>query len=155
MATDYWPQEEGAIFDAGSYIVPAYPDGAISEMSSVKFGTTVAGRISVITSGAVTGDGFAIALRAATGAGAPSRIPILLYGIAKVTSAAIANYYCIVGSFAMNNGTTTYLCHASIAYNALVVGGASSYIMGLVISGAATGAATAGDEVLLLVGKTS
>ena len=155
MATDYWPQEEGAVFDSNSYIIPCYPDGAISEMGSVKFGTTVAGRISVITSGAVSGDGFGIALKSSSGAGAPSRIPILFYGIAKVASAAIANYYLIAGSFAMNNGTTTYMAHDALAYAALAVAaGTGSNIMGMVVSGPATGAAAAGDEVLLLVGKT-
>ena len=78
--TDYWPQEEGAVFDAGSYILPCYPEGTISELSSVKPGaSTTAGRIDVVVSAAF-GDGIGIALKASTGAGAPSRIPILFYG---------------------------------------------------------------------------
>lgn len=149
--TDYYPQEEGAVFDSCSYIIPCYPDAAISEMSAVKVGTTASGRISV-TVPASSGDGIGIALKAATGAGAPSRIPVLFYGIAKVTSSAIANYYLIAGSFAMNNTTTTYIADPSVAYNAMVAGGGGSYIMGLCLQGVSGGT---GDEVLLLVGKTS
>lgn len=150
--TDYYPQEEGAVFDANSYIVPCYPDGAISEMSAVKMGTTASGRISVITVGADTGTGVGIALRASTDAGAPSRIPVLFYGIAKVTDGAIANYHLIAGSFAMNNGTAAFIAHQAVAYNVLVVGGASSYIMGMCLQGVSGGT---GDEVLILVGKTA
>jgi len=155
--TDYWPQEEGAVFDSDSYIIPCYPMNAISEMSAVKLGTSAAnlaaGQISVLASTA-TGDGVGISLKAASAVGAPSRIPILFYGIAKVTGSAIANYYLQVGSFAMNNTTTTYLAHKSIAYNVTVPGGAASHVLGLVISGAAATTGS-GDEVLLLVGKTS
>lgn len=149
--TDYYSQEEGAVFDSNSYIIPCRPDGAVSEMSSVKMGTTVAGRISVAASTA-TGDGIGIALKAASGAGAPSRIPVLFYGIAKVTSSAIANYYLIAGSFAMNNTTTTFMAHSAIAYTVTVAGGGASYVMGLCLQGVSGGT---GDEVLLLVGKTS
>jgi len=152
---DYWPQEENAVFDGNSYIIPCYPDGAISEMSSVKLGTCVAGRISVIVS-AATGDGVGIALRASSGAGVPSRIPILFYGICKVTSSSIAGYYLLAGSFAMNNITTTYMCHQAntIAELALATAG-GSYIMGLVLQGDTPTVVAGGDEVLLLVGKTA
>ena len=153
MATDYYPQEEGAIFDANSYIVPCYPDGAISEMSSVKLGTVVAGRLSVVVS-AASGDGVGIALRASSGAGVPSRIPVLFYGIAKVTSSSIAGYYLMAGSFAMNNATTTYMAHQANTVAELVIGAGGSYIMGLVLQGPATGDQSA-NEVLLLVGKTA
>jgi hypothetical protein len=150
--TDYYPQEEGAIFDSGAYIIPCRPDDTISEMSSVTVGTTVAGRISVLAS-AATGDGIGIALKASTAAGTPSRIPVLFYGICKVTGSAIANYYLVAGSFAMNNLTTTFLAHQTIAYNATVAGGGGSHIMGLCLQGpSGPGGA---HEVLLLVGKTS
>lgn len=147
--TDYYPQEEGAIFDANSYIVPAYPDGAISEMSSVKFGTTVAGRISVIVS-AAAGDGFGVCLRAASGAGVPSRVPILLYGIVKVACSG-TGHTPTAGQFCINSITTTYANSATNTVANLVFGGGGSYIMGMWLQTAAA----VGDEALLLVGKTA
>jgi hypothetical protein len=152
MATDYYPQEEGAVWDAQSYILPCYPDGAISEVSSVKPGTTVAGRISVIVSAAL-GDGIGIALRASTGAGAPTRIPILFYGVCKVTTTANVS---AMGEFFMNHSTTTFSgatgC-GTVQYAAtcLKVAGGGSYIMGMALQADAAGS----GEILLLVGKTS
>lgn len=147
--TDFYPQEEGAIFDAYSYIIPCYPDGAISEMSSVKLGTTVAGRISVAASAAI-GDGVGIALRAASGAGAPTRIPILFQGVAKVTfTPAVA-----AGEFCMNLAApTTFTAGAdnTSTVATMVWGGGASYMMGMVLQ--STGGAA--DEALILVGKTS
>ena len=147
--TDYYPQEEGAVFDASSYIIPCYPDGAISEMSSVTVGTTVAGRVSVIVSSAL-GDGIGIALKEATGAGVPTRIPVLFYGVAKVSDGNRAGYLSIAGSFAINSVTTAFMTLSGAQdYADLVVGGGSSYIMGMWLqSGGALG------EALLLVGKT-
>ena len=156
MVVDYYPQEEGAVFDSESYIIPCYPDGAIAEVCSVKFGTTVAGRISVITVANDTGTGVGIALRASSGAGVPSRIPIIFYGIVKVTTTAVESRTCLAGSFAMNNGTSKFLSEATLAYAALQVAAASgSNIMGLCVGGPLTTAGLAGDEVLLLVGKTA
>jgi hypothetical protein len=149
---DYWPQEEGAIFDSNSYIIPCYPDGAISEVNSVKMGTVVAGRISVAAA-AASGDGVGIALRAASGAGAPSRIPVLFYGIVKVTGGSIANHYAIAGSFAYNLSTgAAFLGLQATTIANLVMGGGSSYIMGLWLQGISGGSAS---ESLLLVGKTA
>lgn len=147
---DYYPQEEGAVFDEGSYIVPCRPDGAISEMSSVKLGTTVAGRISVLVS-AANGDGVGIALKESTGAGVPTRIPILFYGVVKATDVGLANYWSVMGSFAINSITTTMATLSGAQdFNDLVVGGGASYIMGMWLQGAGSA-----GEGLLLVGKTS
>lgn len=148
--TDYYPQEEGAVFDAESYILPCRPDGAISEMSSVKVGTTAAGRISVIVSAAL-GDGIGIALRASTGVGTPDRIPIIFYGIVKATSSG-TGYGAVAGSFAMNSVTTT-CCGLSGAQDwlDLKIGGGASYVMGMWLQ--SEGAV--GDECLMLVGKTA
>ena len=146
MATDFWPQEEGAVFDAGSYILPCYPDGAISEMSSVTIGTSVAGRISVAVSAAV-GDGIGIALRAATGAGVPIRIPVIFYGACKVLyTAAVA----AMGKFVINATTTTFAAIGATAFNSLVIGTGASYVMGLALQGV-----DASGEGIILVGKTS
>lgn len=150
--TDYYPQEEGAVFDANSYILPCRPDDTTSEMSSVKVGTTVAGRISVTVSAAF-GDGIGIALKAATGAGAPSRIPVLFYGIVKVT-AGQSGTVVTSGTFCTNSITTTYACGDGFGlsqYSTLVVGGGASYVMGMALQTTAAGT----DEFLMLVGKTA
>jgi len=150
--TDYYPQEEGCIFDYNAYIVPCYPDGVISELSSVKPGTTASGRISVAASTGL-GDGFGIALRAATGAGSPGRIPVLFRGIVKTTTSGLVTACgAVAGSFAINSITTTCCAMGGAeVYASLVVGGGASYIMGMWLQTAAA----AGDEALLLVGKTS
>jgi hypothetical protein len=148
--TDYYPQEEGAIFDANSYILPCRPDDAVSELSSVLLGTTVAGRISVGPSTDL-GDGVGVALKAASGAGAPSRIPVLFYGVVKAACSG-AGYLAVAGSFAMNSITTTYCgLGGAQAFDDLVVGGGDSYVMGMWLQTAAAAA----DECLLLVGKTA
>ena len=146
--TDFYPQETGAIFDADSYIVPCYPGDVISEMSAVKFGTTVAGRISVLP-GAAIGDSVGIALREATAAGVPSRIPVLFYGIAKVTFTPTV----AMGEFAMNLAAPTTFTAGmdnTITVATCAWGGGASYIMGMTLQ--ATGGAA--DNALLLVGKT-
>ena len=151
MSTDVYPQEEGAIFDANSYIVPAYPDDTISEMSAVQPGTTVAGRISVAVADAL-GNGYAIALKASTGAGAPSRIPIILFGIVKVS--LTATHTCTAGDSVMNNTTTTFSSGASlgITFTSLVPRG-SSHIMGIALQGGGGPAAARSDEILICVGR--
>ena len=143
---DYWPQEEGCVFDADAYILPCRPDDAILEMSAVKVGTTVAGRISVLPS-AAKGDGIGIALKAATAAGAPSRIPVLFRGIAKVIADAQA---ATAGVFAVNNITTEFRDAATNVVGNLVLFTGASYIMGMWLQSGA-----AGSDVLLLVGKTA
>jgi hypothetical protein len=150
--TDYWPQEEGAIFDANSYILPCYPDDTISELAAVAMGTTSAGRISVEAADAI-GDGVGVALKAATGTGAPTRIPVLFYGVVKLSSVATSTV--TTGTFCMNNTTTTYSFGASMGLDTdittLVIGGGASYIMGMALQGHAYSAL--GDEILVLVGK--
>jgi hypothetical protein len=149
--TDYYPQEEGAIFDAGSYILPCYPDDTISELSAVEMGTTVAGRISVKVTNAL-GDGCGIALKASTDTGVPTRIPVLFYGVAKLTSEATSTV--TTGDMCMNNTTTTFSFGASLGYLPIAnlrAGGGSSYIMGMALQGHAY--SSAGDEILVLVGK--
>jgi len=145
--TDYWPQEENAVFDAESYILPCYPEGSISEMSSVKANaSTTAGRLDVAASTAY-GDGLGIALKAATGAGAPSRIPVLFYGAAKLTfdqSAAVT-----MGQFVMNSITTTYAVPTVSEAGTLKLFGGSSYVMGMALQTTAAGS----DECIVLVGK--
>ena len=152
--TDFYPQEEGAVFDTHSYIVPCYPTAAISEMAAVKLvaANTVAGRISV-TPSADLGEGVAIALKAASGAGVPSRIPILFHGVAKITLTATA----VSGEFVMSAlaaSATQYTAGGDIGtflWANLCVGTGASNVMGMLLQ--TTGGAS--DEALLLVGKTA
>jgi len=147
--TDYYPQEEGAIFDANSYILPCYPEATIIEMSSVTLNaSSVAGRIEVAVS-ATFGDGIGIALKAATSAGVPTRIPVLFYGAAKVTFDCTGTTP-TMGKFCFNSITTTF-AQGNAVYGSLAVGGGSSYVMGMILQTLASG----DDEGLILVGKTS
>ena len=145
---DYWPQEEGAVFDANNYILPCRPDGTILEMSSVTAGTTVAGRISVIVSSAV-GDSVGVALKAAASAGVPERIPVLFYGVIKTTYTTPAAGATTMGQFVMNSITTTVMRYGGALWASLVASAAgSSRIMGMALQSCADA-----DEALVLVGK--
>jgi len=150
MATDWYPSEEGAIFEDAAYILPCRPDGEILEMSSVKLGTSVSGRISVIASAAM-GDGVGIALRASTAANAPERIPVLFYGAVKWTQDN-GSTNTTSGQFVMNSITTTFTVTGainSLNMENLVLFGGSSYIMGMALQTTTADA----DEILILVGK--
>jgi hypothetical protein len=146
---DYWPQEEGAIFDYSSYILPCYPESLILELSSVKPGaTTTAGRIDV-TASTTKADGIGIALKAASAGGVPERIPVLFYGAVKLlyddTNSATP-----MGGFVYNSITTTICCVEAPVWADLVASGAgSSYILGMALQAGTTG----DDSQLILVGK--
>jgi len=154
MSTDVYPQEEGAIFDANSYILPCYPDDTISEVSGVKMGTTVSGRISV-AAGTVLGDSVGIALKAATGTGAPTRIPVLFYGVCKLSIKATETV--TSGTMCMNSATPTLFTFAASLgtnnFDTTCAGGGASYIMGMALQGGGGPAAARSDEILVLVGK--
>jgi hypothetical protein len=156
MSTDIYPQEEGAVFDANSYILPCYPLGSISEVSAVALGTTTAGRISVEAADAL-GDGQGIALKAATGAGVPSRIPVLFYGVCKVSIKATETV--TTGAMCMNHSTPTQFTFGAstgimtTAIATLAITGGASYIMGMALQGGGGPAASRSDEILILVGK--
>jgi len=150
--TDYWPQEEGAVFDAEAYILPCYPEGGITELSSVKPGaSTTAGRIDVVVSAAL-GDGIGVALKTASSGGVPSRIPILFYGAMKVTFGQSGTAV-TMGAFVMNCITTAFITTdaGTFYYDDLKVFGGSSYVMGMTLQACAAGT----DEGLILVGKTA
>jgi len=107
MATDNWPQEESAVFDAASRIIPMYPEAAITEGYFVCPGaTTTAGRLQVTNVAAdAIGDGCWVALHTATGAGAPERISVLIQGPwkAKMNNGSIG---IAAGCYVMNSGAT-------------------------------------------------
>jgi hypothetical protein len=140
MATDFYPQEEGAVFDTNSLILPCYPYGAgISELSAVAVSnaagaTTVAGRLAVIAASGI-GDGVAVALKASSTA-------------VKLTMNAAVT----VGKFIVNTAApTVYADVGTLHYDHLVVGNGNSYILGLALQGGGAGS----DELLVLVGKTA
>ena len=145
---DYWPREEGAVFDGGMYILPCRPDSLILELSSVKPGATVAGRISV-TASTTKADGIGIALKAASAAGIPERIPVCFFGALKLlyddTASATP-----MGGFVYNSITTTVCIVEAPVWADLVASGAgSSYILGMALQAGTTG----DDNQVVLVGK--
>jgi len=147
MATDWYPSEEGAIFEDAAFILPCRPDGEILEMSSVKMGTSVAGRISVVASAAL-GDGVGIALRASASAGVPERIPVLFYGGIKTTRSN-GDTNITSGNFVMNSITTTVTDVGTMAIASLEGFGGASHILGMALQTTTADA----DEILVLVGK--
>jgi hypothetical protein len=129
-----------------------YPDDTILECSCVKFGTSTAGRLSCAQS-AVLGDAIGVALKYAT-VGAPERIPVMLHGIIKMLTGGSSAVLVTAGKGVMNSITTTVHATADVgtytdANNAMFVG--ASHTLGMAMH---TGAAAAGDEVLIHVGHS-
>jgi len=147
MATDWYPSEEGAIFEDAAFILPCYPDAAITEMSSVKPGTSAAGRVSVAASTAM-GDGIGVALRAATDTAVPERIPVLFYGGIKTTRSN-GSTNITSGNFVMNSITTTVTDVGTMAIASLDGFGGASHILGMALQTTTADS----DEILVLVGK--
>lgn len=152
MATDYWPQEEGGIWATeGTLIVPCYPDDTILECSCVKFGTTVAGRISIAQS-TVLGDAIGVALKYAT-VGAPERIPVMLHGIVKFWTGGSATHVVTAGLGVMNSIVQIVVCTHDVGTytdlnNAMFTG--SSHTLGMAMQTQVL----ASDEVLIHVGHS-
>ena len=146
--TDYWPDEEGAIFDAASVIFDMYPEGAITEGAWCKPGsTTTASRMQVQMAGASAfGDACWIALKSASSAGVPERIPILVYGPFKCTLVAGTADSVSAGSYVMNSGQLGIINTKKAGTNtaSLILLGGTSYIAGLALQKAASDA----DEIL-------
>lgn len=132
---DNWSTQDGRIYDV--LTIPCEAGGAISEGSSVKFGTAAADKIVVIVS-AAQGDGFGIALKAASASG--EVIPVLVIGVFKCTRATLGATIA-AGDWIINSITTT------VAKTA----GSPTFRMGLALQQAAT----AGDNFLVLLGKTA
>lgn len=147
--TDLYPSEEGYIAD-GSVIGFCKATAAIPIHSCVQIASTaVSGEISV-TVGAADGDSLGIALKTAE---AGDRIPVCFFGIVKmVIAAAVAE-----GDMVKSDASATYvipidtLTHDEFVLWRGVSGGdtATAWRLGMALQGAAS----SGDEILLLVGR--
>jgi len=145
---DYWSKEEGAIFDACSYILPCRASTVIVLGSAVKATTTQTdGAIEVAPATAV-GDGFAVACKAA--AADDDVIPVLFYGVYKMLTTGTA-VTILMGSTVMNSITTSVISTMNLGATTatMVAFGGASYILGMALQKAAA----VGDEILILVGK--
>ncbi len=133
--TDNWSTQTGRIYDV--LTIQCESSAAITEGSSVKFGTAVADKI-VVSASSAAGDGFGVALKAASAAA--ETIPVLVFGVFKATrsnsTTAVA-----AGDWIMNSITTTMS----------TVVGSPTYRMGLALHVAAADA----DNFLVLLGKTA
>ena len=130
--TDYYPDEEGYV-DEGYAIGWFYPDAAINEGASVFLTGTTAGRIRCRTV-AATGEGIGVALRAATGAGAPARIPVAILGVVKMMAASTI----AVGDFVGSGATTGLVIEFDGESDQLLGLGGTAYLLGLALQAAAT-----------------
>lgn len=147
MTTDNWPDEEGYIVE-GTVIGFAESGSAITEGRAVAFGTAASGKV-VVTAASAIGDSFGVALKAATASG--QKIPVAVGGLMKMTSSATIT----VGFYVMNSTdghVTRCLCPWTNAGAVLQIftGGVGSHILGLCLQDGST----AGNEVLVLLGKT-
>lgn len=138
MATDWYPSQEGRIADG--LTITAIAGGSIVEGSAVKFGTSASGQITVQAASAV-GDGFAVAIRAAS-TGDP--VGILVFGLYKMT---MGGTDVTQGSIVLNSGTI-YAVYGTIASSR--AWGGSSFLLGMAMQSATAD----GDEALVLIGKT-
>ena len=81
MVTDYWPTEEGYIFE-GCMVLPCKAAGTISEMHVVYPSATAVGVITVNHHDTTFGIGCGVALRAAN---TDDMIPVAFNGVVKLT----------------------------------------------------------------------
>ena len=137
MATDYWPDKEGYIFE-GCTVLPCYASaGTIAEMACVKLVATNAGYISVDHS-AAGADSIGVALRAAA---QYDIIPVAFNGVVKM----IAGCTIALGDAVIGSGTDS-----SIVYDCDTFDGACAASEHLGTALQAGG--TTGDEILVLLG---
>lgn len=142
MATDYWPEEEGYIVE-GLAIGFGYADAAIGEGACVQITGTTANQVRFATS-AATGDSVGVCLRDCAGAG--SQAVVALTGIVKMTAACSIT----VGDFVGGGGSGRQVIEFDGESDQLTVNGGSAWILGMALHTAAT----TGDEILVLLGKT-
>ena len=138
MTTDWYPTQEGRIVDG--LTITAIAGGSIVEGSAVKFGTSASGQITVQAASAV-GDGFAVAVKAAS-TGEP--VPVLVFGLYKMT---MGGADVTQGSHLLNSGTI-YAVFGTVASTRAM--GGSSFILGMAMQSATAD----GDEALVLIGRT-
>jgi predicted RecA/RadA family phage recombinase len=136
MATDYWPDEEGYIYE-GCMVLPCKAAAVITEGYLVLLSATAAGVITVTQSAGAVGDTVAVALRAAnTG----DFIPCAFSGVVKlVAGCTIALHDAVIG------GTTA----GKVVVNCSTFdGAAASYrLLGMALQAGGT----TGDEILVLL----
>jgi len=152
MATDYWPDQDGRIFDC--LTVNAYAESTdITANYSVILGTSTAG-IFKVSVPAAYGDACGVALKTPVAVG--DYIPVMLLGVMKMLvagfgAAATANKV-LVNSFLINSSTSGVVAignaNSGTQLTSLISG--VSHILGLALQ---TGAA-ASDEVLVFVGRS-
>jgi hypothetical protein len=144
--TDLWPSQDGCIIE-GFSIANCYCTQGVTEgyaVTSHGCAGVTAHQIPIDVSNAV-GDGIGIALK--TGV-AGETIPVLFYGVYKMDTDKV----CAIGAFVTNSSGGQYASYlgATHTYAKLMVGAGASYVLGMALQTAA-----AGDEILILVGKTS
>ena len=152
--TDLWTSEELEIVPSYS-IGFFYANSTVTEGAAQKFATGVANAIKCQDATAY-GDGFGIALKAAT---AGEWATVAVHGLIKCKvdgSTVVPQHAAIVtGDFLMNSAAT-YLVkplwdRTSVASIYLKAFGLNSYIMGMALQPSTA----SGDEILVLLGKTA
>ena len=145
---DYWPQNEGVVVDGFSVAFgEAY--AAIEAFETVHMHTTATTDSIYVAPAAAAGDGYAIALKAATAQG--DIIPVMYLGIIKMQAATTMNEDDYVSNAA--GGTqvqviATMTAGEMVAYRSFNYTG-SAFRLGKTLNGAVTD-----DDILVLVGLT-
>ena len=142
-----WPEADGVIVEGFSIGFCYADDTSITANGFVKVGTHAASRVPVAVS-ALCGDAIGMAMKTPVAIG--DMIPVLFYGVAKVTTAyADTSLKPYIGSFLMNSTATTVTGVGALVLANLELFTGASYILGMALQ---TPGATA-DEILALVGK--
>jgi hypothetical protein len=146
MATDWWPEQNGRITDGLTIMCNA--EAAITEGSAVAFGTSTGSQIRV-QNAAGLGDGWGVALRAATSAG--DGVPVVVYGLYKMTQGN-GGVNTTQGDFVMNS-TTIYFTDVAgagtfVNTNLKVLKG-TSYILGMAMQTTTANS----DKCVIFIGK--
>ena len=141
MATDFWPQEEGYIYE-GAPVMMCVAGAAITENGCVKLSATTAGQVTV-TESTTWGECIGVALRAVASG---KVVPVAFGGIVKILAdGTFALGLQVVSSAAGGNKVIDGAASANMS----IGDGGSAHFMGTLLQASSDDL----DEVLLLIGR--
>ena len=139
--TDYWPQEEGYIYE-GAPVMQCVASGAITENACVKLAAATVGNV-VVSESTTWGECIGVALRAVSSG---QVVPVAFGGIVKMLAdATLALGHQVVSSALGGNKLIDGAASAAMACGDT----GSAHFMGTLLHAAADDE----DEVLLLIGR--
>jgi len=147
MATDWWPEQSGRLTD-GLTIMCTVGASSVTEGGAVTFGVSALSTITVIGA-ASQGDGWGVAMKTESTAGVA--VPVVVYGLYKMTTSNGTSTVVTQGSFVMNSVATGISVMGSTATTNLKTFNGTSYILGMAMQSSTAN----GDSIVVFIGKAA